>query len=73
MSAFLILEKLDVIQHLLKGIFACFVSFSSEPLSLEQTEEALRSGIIVAVSAPAYTGFQIVIGLELSSFMAGKL
>jgi len=55
------------------GIFAGFVSFSSDPLSLKQMEEALRNSIIIAVPTPAHAGVQIMVGKKLSPLLARKL
>jgi len=62
MPAFWIVEYFDVIEHVLAGFLTGFVSFSSDPLSFEQMEEALRDRVVITVPTPAHTGFQIVIG-----------
>jgi len=62
MPAFWIVEYFDVMEQVPTGFLAGFVSFSPDPLSFEQMEEALRDRIVVAVPTPAHTGFQIVIG-----------
>ena len=73
MPTFWVVEYFDVIEHVLTGIFACFVSFSSDALGFEQMEEALRHSVIITVSTAAHTGFQIVISQELPSLLARKL
>jgi len=49
MPAFWIVEYFYVIEHVLAGCLAGFVSFLSDPFSFEQMEEALRDRIIVTV------------------------
>ncbi len=73
MSAPWIVEQLDIIEHVAAGLLACFVNLSSDPLGFERSEEALRHGIVVAVSTPAHAGFQIVILQEGPPLIAGKL
>ena len=55
------------------GFLAIFVSFSSDPLSLKQMEEALRHGVIITVPTAAHAGFQIMINKELPPLLARKL
>lgn len=50
MLAHRVVEHLDVIEHILPCLLARFVCASPDALKLEQVEEALDHGIIVAVS-----------------------
>jgi len=53
MLALSIVEHLDVVEHILASIGAGFVDPATDPLPLEQVEEALDHGIIVTVSPSA--------------------
>jgi len=60
MLAFRVVEKLDVIEYVSPGVCAGGVGLSPYALALEQLEKALGHRIVVAVSAAAHAGFQIV-------------
>ena len=60
MSAFRVVEKFDVVKDVAPCFFSIGVDFPANPLALEQLEEALCHGIVVAVSPPAHAGDQIV-------------
>lgn len=42
-----IVEHLDLVEHVLAGVFASLVGPSRDPLSLEQVEKALGDGVVV--------------------------
>ena len=48
-----IVEHFYIVEHILLGFGSGPVSPAPYPLSLQQVEEALRDGIVMAVSAPA--------------------
>lgn len=50
MSAFRVIEHLDVIENITSGFFTGCVDLSSDSLSLQKLEKALGYGIVVAVS-----------------------
>ena len=68
MLAFRIVEHLDVVEHLLPGFGAGFVGLAPYPFALEQVEEALVDGIVVAVSASKETRFEFSISTRTSGF-----
>ena len=47
-----VVEHLDIIEHVLPGFFARFIGASPDALTLEEIEESLGDGVIVAVSRP---------------------
>ena len=63
MSAFRVIEHLDVIENITSGFFTGCVDLSSDSLSLQKLEKALGYGIVVAVSPPAHAADYIV-GLQ---------
>ena len=48
-----VVEHLDVVEHVLPGFLARSVGAAPDPLELEQVEEALDDGAIVAVASAA--------------------
>src|SRR5690606_977145 len=68
-----IVEHLDVVEHILSGFTPRSIGPASDAFALEQVEEALSHGIIVAVSAPAHGVNQIVVSQEASPVHAGEL
>ena len=73
MLSFWIVEKLDVIKYILPSLFAGGVGFSPDPLSFKELEKALRNGIVITVTSPAHTGFQVIVFQELLPLIAGEL
>lgn len=61
------------IEHLLPGVFARLVGPPPDPLALEQVEEALRNGIVMAVAAAAHRMLKIVCAQERCPVHAGEL
>ena len=60
MSAFRIIEHLDVIENITSGFFTGCVDLSSDSLSLQKLEKALGYSIVVAVSPSAHAADHIV-------------
>lgn len=73
MLPFWIIEKLDIIEYAVTDRFAGCTGFSAYPFTLEQLEKAFGYRIIVAVSASAYAGFQIMLSEEGLPLMRGRL
>ena len=59
-SAFGVVEHLDIVEHVTPRIIACGVDLALDPLQLEQLEEALDHCVVVAVAAPTRRAFQSV-------------
>ena len=60
MSAFWIVEHLDVIEDVSTCFFPICVDFSSNAFALEQFEEALGDRVVVAVATSARARDQVV-------------
>ena len=73
MLALRVVEHLDVVEHILPGFGPGLVGPAPDPFALEQVEEALGNGIVVAVPAPAHRMFQIVGLQERGPIPAGEL
>lgn len=72
-SAFSIVEHLDVIEHIGAGELAGFVDPFFDPLLFQAAEEGFGHGIIPAVAATAHTGFQVVLRTETHPVIATVL
>jgi len=57
---FRVVEHLNVIEHIAPCIFTAALGSPPDTLSLEQVEEALCNGVVMAVTAPAHGVLQIV-------------
>ena len=73
MLAFWVVEKFDIIKHILASLDAVPIGLSTDPLPFEELKETLRHSIVMTVSATAHAGFQIVHLEELLPLMAGIL
>ena len=73
MLAFWVVEKLDIIKHVVSGGFPVPVDFPAYPLALQQIEKALCDRIVIAITTAAHAGFQIVGLQELLPLITGKL
>jgi hypothetical protein len=60
---FWVVEDLDVVKDIVPGIFPCGVDPPLDSLTLEQLEEALCDGVVMAVATPTHAAQQVV-GLE---------
>lgn len=54
-------EHLDVVEHVLGCLFARPVDLAPDSFTLEQIEEALCHGVVVAVPASAHRTLKIVV------------
>lgn len=68
-----IIEHLDVIEHVLPRFLAGSIGSPSDPLALEQVEEALGDGIVMAVPSAAHGVLKIVGPQEGCPVDAGEL
>ena len=86
MLSFWVVEKFDIIKHILTSILAGCVGFSPDPLSFQKLEKAFGNSIIItrpsapsetsfpgAISSMAHAGFQVVSLQEFLPLMTGKL
>jgi len=62
MSAFSVVEALDVIKDISSGFGVRFVSTSIDPLSFEHAEEAFSSGIISTTASAKSEHDQSTVG-----------
>ena len=68
-----VVEHLDVIEHISFGIIACPVDLATYSLALEQLEETLGYGVVVAVTPAAHARDQVVLAQEVLPVVAGEL
>ena len=68
-----VIEKLDVVEHVLAGFLACFVFSAEDAFAFEQFEEALDDGILPAVRSAANAGNEVVLFKELLPLVSGEL
>ena len=61
MSALAIVEALDVIEYVSSGLVSSEVVSAIDTLTLEQGEEALHGGIVLAISASAHAALNTVL------------
>ena len=73
MFSFWIVEHLDVIEHILPGFGPRPVCLAPDPLALEEIEEALHHGVVMAVSPTAHGVFKIMSFQERRPIHAGEL
>lgn len=60
MSAFWVVEHLDVIEHIRASILPGAVDLSLDPLSLQQLEKAFSHRIVMAGTTPTHVAKQVV-------------
>jgi len=63
MLAFWVVEKLDLVKHVVPSLSAIIVGPAPDPFPLEELEDAFHDSIIMTVAPPAHAGCQIV-GLQ---------
>ena len=68
-----VVEQLDVFEHVMPRIIARWIGLPPDPFPLQQLEVALGHRIIMAIAAPAHTGFEIVLMEEGLPLPAGEL
>jgi len=72
-AAGLIVEHLDAVEHIGAGNVTGFTDAFLDLLLFQTDEEGLRSRLITAVAAPAYTGLLVVFRTESRSSMTAVL
>lgn len=72
-AALWVVEHLDVNEHIGAGILPGWIDLAANPLSLEQLEEALSHGVVVAVASPAHAAEQVVVPQETLPVVAREL
>ncbi len=60
MFAFRVIEHFDVVKDVLSGLLAGFVCPTTNAFTLEQVEEALGDGVVMAISTPALRMLDVV-------------
>lgn len=68
-----VVEHLDVVEDVGAGVTAGCIDLAADALALEQLEEALGHGVVMAVAAPAHAADQVVVSQELLPFVPGEL
>ena len=68
-----VVEHLDVVEHVAACGLAIDVDSATDALTLEELEEALGDGVVVAVTAAAHAGLEIVFLQEGLPVVAGQL
>lgn len=71
-----VVKKLNVIEDIRPCLIPCLVDPSSNPLPLQEVEEALCTSVVVAVSSSTHTRINVVlphIRLELNTGVLGAL
>lgn len=63
MSAFRVIEHLDVIENITSGFVTRCVDLSSDSLPLQKLEKALGYGVVMAISSPTHAANHVV-GLQ---------
>ena len=72
-TAFLIVEHLDVVEDVLPGVIPDCIGLALDALTLQQLEEALNNSIVVTVSTPPHAWRQPMRRQEIVPVLAGKL
>ena len=68
-----VVEKLDIVEHVMAGFFAGFILSPADAFAFDQVEEAFRHRIIPTVASAAHALCQIVLFEELLPLVAGEL
>lgn len=68
-----VVEHPDVVEDIGSCVIARCIDLSADALALEQLEEALGHGVVVAVAAPAHAADQVVVTQERLSLMPCEL
>ena len=73
MASTSIVEALDVVEHVGLGLLPCPVDTASDPLPLEQREEALDRCVVVAATAGTHAALDAVPGQQIAEVVTGVL
>ncbi len=60
MLSFWIIEKFNIVEHVLPRFFASGVGFPPDPLTFKKMKKTFRHGIIIAIAAAAHAWFQVM-------------
>ena len=67
------IERIDMFENILSGLFSGFIYFAADPFSFEQIEKAIDDEFSMAVYAPANRMLKIMGLQEDRKLLAGKL
>ena len=73
MTAFRIVEHLDVVEDVLPGVIPGCIGLALDALTLQQLEEAFSDSIVVTVSTSAHACFQPMRRQEIAPVLADEL
>ena len=73
MPARRVVEHLDVVEYIGSSVIQCRVDLPLHSLPLEQLEEALGDGVVVAISATTHAADHLVILQDSLPLAAGEL
>ncbi len=65
-----VVEHFDVVEYISSGVIAGGVDLAADAFALEQLEEALGHGVVVAVAPAAHARDQVVIVQEVLPVMS---
>lgn len=60
MTSYTVIERFNVVEHILLGQVAGFVGPLSDAFLFQTTEKRLGNGVIPAVASPAHTGAEVM-------------
>lgn len=72
MTAFRIIEHLDVVEDVLHGFIPGCIGLALDTLTLQQLEEALNNSIVVTVSTPPHAWRQPMRRQEIVPVLGGE-
>ena len=73
MARLWVVEHLHVVEDISLGGIACQIDLAANAFALEQLEEALGHGVVVAVAATAHAGHEVVITQDVLPVMPSEL
>ncbi|MNN53971.1 hypothetical protein D3C81_1687600 [compost metagenome] len=73
MPALGVVKHFNVIEHILPGLLAIRIGFTSDPLAFEELEETLRHRVIMTIPASAHAGLEPVLPQKILPVIAAKL
>lgn len=72
-TPFGVIEHLDVIEDVATRLTARGVDLPTHAFALEQLEEALGHGVVMAVATPTHAADKVVVAQEPLPFVSGEL
>ena len=73
MLALRVVDQLDVLELVLPGGIAVLISATPDAFALQQLEEALGTGVVMAIASSTHAGFQVMLARKRLPFPAGEL